>query len=121
MNITNTRYSKGIVFDLPVWKIGDYADIIKKCEYATVMTVNSGGSGRPFDSLALDKIEKIKAINPNIKIIIDGGVNAETVELLRGKPIDIAVVGSYAKKCYEAGDLANGLSKLTGGRILLAD
>ncbi|MDR1917551.1 MAG: hypothetical protein LBQ05_01030, partial [Christensenellaceae bacterium] len=105
MNIETTIYSKGIVIDLPVTDIDAHADIIKQCKYATVMTVMSGGSGRPFDISALNKIDKIRAINPNIKIIIDGGVNEDTVNFVKEKSVEIAVVGSYAKKCYEAGDL----------------
>jgi ribulose-phosphate 3-epimerase len=111
-NIINTRYSKGVVFDLPVFDIDGNADIIRKCEYATVMTVTAGASGRPFDSSALSKIERIKKINPKIKIIIDGGINVQTVGALAGKNADIFVVGSYAKRCYENGELLDGLKKL---------
>jgi ribulose-phosphate 3-epimerase len=110
MNITNTIC--GIVFDLPVLNIDDYADEIKKCAYATVMTVTAGASGRPFDGTALDKIAKIRAINPNIKIIVDGGVNDQTVAAVRAAGSDIAVVGSYAGRCYAAGDFEGGIKKL---------
>jgi pentose-5-phosphate-3-epimerase len=112
MNIGITTYSKGIVIDLSFTDIDGVADIIKKCEYATVMTVMSGGSGRPFDKSALGKIDKIRAINPDIKIIIDGGVNENTVNFVKEKSAEIAVAGSYAQKCYEAGNLRNGLIKL---------
>jgi pentose-5-phosphate-3-epimerase len=113
MNITNTIYSDmGVVFDLPTENIAESAEIIKRYGFATVMTVVAGASGRPFDKTALKKIEMIKKINPDIKIIIDGGINYDTIGFLKGKPVDIAVVGSYAKKCYEAGDLRGGLKKL---------
>lgn len=113
MDITNTIYSAGgIVFDLPAENIAESAKIIKQCGFATIMTVNAGASGRPFDKTALKKIEAVKKINPGIKIIIDGGINYDTIAFLKGKSVDIAVVGSYAKKCYEAGGLPSGLKKL---------
>lgn len=112
MNITNTRYSGGIVFELDTTNIDGYGEIIRKCGYATVMTVVAGASGRPFDKTALSKVAQIKKINPRIKIIIDGGINHDTIDELANYPIDIAVVGSYAKKCYESGDLLAGLKKL---------
>jgi len=113
MNITNTiSCGRGVVFELPVTNIADYANIIKQCTHATVMTVVAGASGRPFHGSAMEKTHKIRAINPNIKITIDGGVNLDTIKTVSQYPVDTVVVGSYAKKCYENGELLDGLKKL---------
>jgi ribulose-phosphate 3-epimerase len=108
-DITITKY--GIVVDLDVG-VEQYANVIKHAAYATVMTVQSGGSGRPFDAAALSKVGEIRKINPNIKIIVDGGVNNVTIAAVKKTGADIAVIGSYAKKCYEAGDLEGGIRNL---------
>jgi pentose-5-phosphate-3-epimerase len=102
----------GIVFDLPTNDIHRFNEEIKICDYATIMTVPCGGSGRPFDGRSLSKIPQIIKINPKIKITVDGGVNEETIKEVKSAKAKIAVMGSYAKKLYEAGKLKDILTLL---------
>jgi ribulose-phosphate 3-epimerase len=79
---------------------------------AIVMTVIFGTSGNPFVPEVLCKVDQLKKINPDIFVTADGGVNEKTVAEVKKHPVDAVVVGSYAKKCWEAGELLEGLAKL---------
>ncbi|MDR0384122.1 MAG: hypothetical protein LBH47_02245 [Christensenellaceae bacterium] len=101
------RWTKGgLVFDLMTNDIERFREDIKLCDYCTVMTVAVGDSGRPFNKRGLTKIKQIKRINPKIKIIIDGGINDKTIKFIKKYPVDMIVVGSFAKKDFD------GLKKL---------
>ena len=76
------------------------------------MTVKCGKSGQAFQSSPLQLIEQIRAINPTVTIIIDGGINENNVNLLKKASVNVAVVGSYAKKGYENDDFENSINRL---------
>ena len=117
MGKTNTRY--GVVLNLgtEVKDLGHFTSIIKQCEFATVMTVKCGASGQAFNASALGLIKAIKKINPFIRAVVDGGVNDTNIAAVKAAGADIAVVGSYAKKCYEAEGLEKGLNRLLQSTI----
>ena len=58
-----------------------------------VMSVDPGSGGQTFISNTTDKIEKFRAIDGNFLIEVDGGINIDTIDLV--KNVDIIVVGSY--------------------------
>mgnify|MGYP000460648712 FL=1 len=58
-----------------------------------VMSVDPGSGGQTFISNTTDKIEKLRAIDGNFLIEVDGGINIDTIDLV--KNVDIIVVGSY--------------------------
>lgn len=58
-----------------------------------VMSVDPGSGGQTFISNTTDKIEKLRAIDGNFLIEVDGGINGDTIDLV--KNVDIIVVGSY--------------------------
>lgn len=89
-----------------------YADLVRSASYIIVMTVKCGKSGQTFQPAALTVIPQIRALNPKATIIIDGGVNENNIDLLKNAGVDVVVVGNYAKKCYENGDLAIGINRL---------
>lgn len=64
-----------------------YIDLIQ------VMSVDPGSGGQTFISNTTDKIEKLRAIDGNFLIEVDGGINIDTIDLV--KNVDIIVVGSY--------------------------
>ena len=57
------------------------------------MSVDPGSGGQTFISNTTDKIEKLRAIDGNFLIEVDGGINIDTIDLV--KNVDIIVVGSY--------------------------
>ena len=102
---------RGLVLDLG-YKIDGYEDLIRQASYIIVMTVKCGKSGQVFQSLPLQLIEQIRAINPAVTIIVDGGINENNVNLLKKASVNVAVVGSYAKKGYENDDFENSINRL---------
>ena len=102
---------RGLVLDLG-YKIDGYENLIRQASYIIVMTVKCGKSGQVFQSLPLQLIEQIRAINPAVTIIVDGGINENNVNLLKKASVNVAVVGSYAKKGYENDDFENSINRL---------
>ncbi len=72
-------------------KIKKYLD---KIDYLLVMSVVAGLPGQEFIPKTIKKIKKIRKINPNFLIGVDGGINYENTKELVNL-VDILVVGSY--------------------------
>ena len=74
-----------------------------------LMTVEPGLGGQPFIESSIEKIQDLKKLinNTNIKIEVDGGINAKTINLV--KEADIAVVGSYITKSENPTEAINNL------------
>ncbi len=102
---------RGLVLDLGC-DIDQYKDLISKANFIMVMTVKCGKSGQKFQASALQLLPQVRRLNPNAIIIIDGGVNENNIQLLKNADVEVVVVGSYAKKCYENGNLAIGINRL---------
>ena len=101
----------GLYLDLGV-EINGCEDLIRTANNIIIMTVKCGKSGQTFQSSALNLVAQVRKINPNVTIIIDGGVNETNIQLLKNAGIDVAVVGNYAKKCYENNEFLNGINRL---------
>ncbi len=111
-NMPNIKAEQmGFVLDLGCDLTG-YEDLISKVPYIIVMTVKCGKSGQIFNESALELVGKVRAVNPQAVIIIDGGVNESNIYKLQNAGVNVAVVGNYAKKCYENGELAIGINRL---------
>ena len=108
---TIDKMRRGLVLDLG-YQVADYEDLIRQASYIIVMTVKCGKSGQAFQESALSLIEQIRAINPDVTLIIDGGVNENNINLLKNAGVNVAVVGSYAKKAYENGNFKNSINRL---------
>jgi 23S rRNA (adenine2503-C2)-methyltransferase len=66
-----------------------------------VMCVRAGQSGQVFNPAALKKIKYIRAAYPNVRIIADGGINAENIAAVKsacGNANASVVVGSFIYK-----------------------
>lgn len=101
----------GLVLDLG-YQVKGLEDLIREAAYIIIMTVKCGKSGQVFEPVALSLIDEVRALNPDVKIIIDGGVNQNNVFLLKKAGVNVAVVGNFAKKCYENGDFEIGINRL---------
>ena len=62
---------------------------------AVVMSVEPGFGGQKFMPEALDKVRWLRQHKPELDIIVDGGVNAETAKLCREAGANVLVAGSY--------------------------
>lgn len=68
---------------------------LNQVDFLLVLTVHPGFYGGKFLSAPLKKIREIKRINPNLKVIVDGGMNPETIKLAKKAGGDYFVSGSY--------------------------
>lgn len=66
----------------------DYIDLV------LIMSVKIGYSSQKFDNRIISKIKKIRKIKKDIIIEVDGGINNQTVKIVK-KHTDIVVSGSY--------------------------
>ena len=77
------------------------------------MSVYPGFSGQKFLPSSLEKLEKISAkikeSGLNIRLQIDGGINEETVKLVKKAGADTVVAGSSV---FGAFDVAEAIKKL---------
>jgi len=80
----------------------------------TIMSVKAGASGQQFNQKALGKVRQIKESakeNPfggNLAIEIDGGVNADTIALVKEAQVDRFIVNSFLFN----GEIAENLKKI---------
>ena len=96
--------------DTPAEVVYDYLPLI---DLILVMSVYPGFSGQKFLPSSLEKLEKISAkikeSGLNIRLQIDGGINEETVKLVKKAGADTVVAGSSV---FGASDVAEAIKKL---------
>ncbi|MDE5540169.1 MAG: ribulose-phosphate 3-epimerase [Bacilli bacterium] len=93
----NIKVGLAINLETNLLELMPYLSLI---DLVLIMSIETGEGGRPFIPESANRIKEIKRIreenNLNFKIEVDGGVNIETIDLVRD--VDIAVVGSYICK-----------------------
>ncbi len=72
-----------------------------------VMTIHPGQNGTPFVPESVDHIRRLRQLNKNLTIEVDGGINPDTLKICRSAGADLFVAGSYL-----AGDFAARLAEL---------
>lgn len=72
-----------------------------------------GVQGQPFDSRVLDRIITLRALYPNLLISIDGGVNLDTIEILKKTGVNRFVVGSAILNSPQPKDIYEEMLKIT--------
>ena len=110
--IQKAGFKAGIAIDLDTYIGSDLERIIEKCDLVVIMSVKAGKSGQAFNMTGLRKVSTIKKINPSIRVILDGGIRPNNIDLIKKAGVDTAVIGSYI---YESTDKKNdilGLIKL---------
>ena len=63
-----------------------------------VLAVHPGPSGQEFIPSMVEKIKELKKINPHFYIEVDGGMNKETIQLVRDVGVDGVAMGAYLSK-----------------------
>lgn len=82
----------------PGTDIDDVLPYIDRLSMILVMTVEPGFGGQSFMESTMPKIEKIREINKNIDIEVDGGINAKTVKIAAEAGANVFVAGSAVFK-----------------------
>ncbi len=99
----------------PATPISYIKPYISQIDMILVMTVEPGFGGQVFLSETLDKIsearELINSSNRDIRLQVDGGINAQTGELVRSHGADVLVSGSYL---FSAEDMNKAVEILRG-------
>lgn len=89
----------GIVLN-PEDEILPHWEKVKQFSTVQLMTVHPGFQGAPFIPLVLRKIEALKNLGFEGKIVLDGGINDKILSLIIENPSkpDILCVGSFLKE-----------------------
>ncbi len=90
------KMKKKIAFALlPQTTVGHLKEHLPYVDYILILTVHPGFYGSKYLASELKKIRPIKKINPNVKIIVDGGMNPKTIVQAKKAGADFYVSGSY--------------------------
>lgn len=83
----------------PATPVESVRELIPLIDQILVMSVEPGFGGQKFMESALDKIKEInnlrKLWNPELLIVVDGGINETTGRLCKDAGADVLVAGSY--------------------------
>lgn len=94
--IKNKGYKVGIAIK-PNTNINTLKPYINDIDLILIMSVEPGFGGQEFIENTINRINNIKQLKKDIIIEVDGGINNNTINLIK-ENIDIAVVGSYIIK-----------------------
>jgi ribulose-phosphate 3-epimerase len=83
--------------------------LIEDLDLALIMTVNPGWGGQRFLHSTLSKIRTLRALRADLLIEVDGGIEPETIALVKEAGANLCVVGSYLAK---AKDIASAAAEL---------
>jgi len=96
---TTRSQKKKVAFALnPETKITKIKAYLHEIDFVLILTVHPGFYGATYLKSPLKKIEGIKKMNPKIKIIVDGGMNPQTVKDAAKAGADYIVSGSFITK-----------------------
>lgn len=69
--------------------------VLEMLDMALVMTVNPGWGGQAFIPEMVKKVSEIRALRSDLEIEVDGGIDPQTLPLVRQAGANVFVVGSY--------------------------
>ena len=79
----------------PDTQVEEAAAVAEGADLVLCMSIHPGYSGQEFMLAALDRIERLRLLLPDdVRIQVDGGVNAETIRRARDAGADLLVAGS---------------------------
>lgn len=91
----------------------DYLDpYLLEVDYIVVMTIKGGFSGSPFIPEVLSKITEIHNKNPGLPIVVDGGINQETLPLC----VDAGATGAVMSSAIFGGGDRGWIEKLVNDK-----
>ncbi|MGH3664149.1 MAG: ribulose-phosphate 3-epimerase [Micromonosporaceae bacterium] len=93
--------------------LDDYLDVLPEFDLLLIMTIKAGFGGQEFIPALLDKVRRarraVQAGHLDLRIEVDGGINAETIEAAAEAGADAFVAGTAV---YGADDPAAAVRKL---------
>lgn len=90
----------------------EFSEIIPLFDFFQCMGIAEiGAQGNPFDERALERIEEIKEMHPDLPIAVDGGVNLDTAERLISAGATRLVAGSAI---FESDNIPGTINELKG-------
>lgn len=88
----------------PNTPVDDVLPYLSKLSMVLVMTVEPGFGGQSFMESTMPKIEKLRQINADIDIEVDGGINLETIKIAAKAGANVFVAGSAVFKSENPND-----------------
>lgn len=106
-------YKCGIALN-PNESIDSITKYLNLIDELLIMSVIPGKGGQGFIDSTLTKIDEINNIKDNYHFItaIDGGINNETIKLLKNKGIDLVISGSYIVNSIDYNKAINEIKKI---------
>lgn len=102
VKIQKSGFKGGVAIDLDTQVTASgIQELIEKSDVVVIMSVKAGKSGQVFNIGGLRKVQQVKKLNPGIRVILDGGVNGDNIEMIKKAGVDTVVVGNYV---YSAAD-----------------
>ena len=101
----------------PATPLEDLREILPYVDMVNVMTVEPGFGGQRFITRSPEKISRLRAMDPQIEIEVDGGIDAKTAPLAVSAGATVLVAGNSVFG-YEQG-VASGMKAIrqaVGGR-----
>ena len=99
----------------PAKPLSSLEEILPEVDMVLVMSVNPGFGGQKFIHSSIDKIRRLKkqiiAVNREVLIEVDGGINAVTSPLVREAGAEVLVAGSAV---FGSDDLAAAIRQIRG-------
>lgn len=96
--IKSQNIKAGVVIN-PGTPVDAILPVIKMVDYVLVMTVNPGFGGQSFIPDSVEKLDQLTSIKNTMEldfdIEVDGGINDETVEIVKEHGATMLVAGSY--------------------------
>ena len=104
----------------PATPIDPYADLLGELDMLLVMTVEPGFGGQKFLDVCLPKVrrarELISAAGLELRLQVDGGISAETIERCADAGADVFVAGSAVYSADDPDAMAKELRELAASR-----
>lgn len=92
INLSTVKAGVALLLPTPVEKIAAY---LNKVDLIQLMGIKAiGYHGHPLDERVFEKIRLLRALNPDVKIAIDGGVNLDNAKRLIKAGATQLVIGS---------------------------
>lgn len=83
----------------PKTNVDELIPFLNEIDLVLVMSVEPGFGGQSFDLNSVEKISKLKQLksklNLDFEIEVDGGINDQTISLVKNAGVDVVVAGSY--------------------------
>ncbi len=93
----------------PKTDVKEILNYLSQLDMLLVMTVEPGFGGQKFMPDCAEKIKTIRAMNKDIIVQVDGGINAETGKICRDYGANSLVAGSYI---YRSPDIKEAVASL---------